>query len=1373
MQATAGTFHPSSGWMPSNHALTMSPSSWSDPESRQESPGSIKTMKTTPPSLPYEPKLVKAQQQLGSSNHNVTNNDYIYASPQQQQRPVFYPASVAGTPSGQAQPIPHPYPNNGSNNYNYPPQLASPQAVYDDPSYSGYNGGGNAHQQKDGQRTPYSADKQQKEMSLFSGMDSYSSWIEQQHDPVPPSPGGPLNNHRNHNNSTDLNQSHTSLSMTSPAPQRSIWASNADRVKSPSHLAPPTVYQPPSKVDDCDPVTGGMSRLSLLSAGSLQTQTNNHQKYRAPAGRTKSASSVQSGYSNLPGLVQASSESTTGASTMGSSWQEGSTRGRQYDADAANATILHSSLRSFLLDDDDDYNSSPSADKNVIAGPPGFGGNDMIKSPGGRPGNYKMGNANTRRNRNRNKLRQQKKVEQQHQHGRNNYHNNNARGNGSHHHNNKALKERNSITNNVQEHVPTLEPLFEKPPKGAGNNDSSSSLKRAVSQQGINSDGAPPSSEALRLLMSAAPPPRDGAASNSNLNNSTSLRQSVLDLESSFLHGSSGSLRLTSPMPSPRTPRNTVQAEPPILPQQLPAPTLPFDFSFSNYNNGNDNSTHSEEDEDLILQHILASDGHNGEGTGEDLDDQSPSSLGKKREWLLRMNKKIQEVPVGELDPSAVPISAIMNAWAKTKSAQGASMVETWLRRAQQEYSAGNHRIVPTTKMYTMAVDAWARSGERGAAANRAEALLHHMNSLYQSGEHDKLKPTTGIFNAVINAWARSREKIAPVRAEQILSWMENFRDLDIQPDKYTYNTVIHAWAKAGGTEAATKAQQLLSSMDKKFQEGNIMAKPDTITYNVVINAWAKSGGRGAALEAEKLLSKMHNLHEMGDSDVKPSVVTYGAVIDAYAKSGEKGSAARADTLLAHMIQLHQADPVKHADMLPNTYVFNTVINCWAKSKEHDAASKAEEMLVAMSRLHASGIPNLKPDAFTYTAVIDAWAKSGYRGAASRADQLLDKMEAKYLAGDADLKPNTFTYNAVINALAKSGEVGAAARAERVLQNMVNRYRTAGSDDVKPTTINFNTVLDAWAKSGGGRAAAERAEEILEWMDRLYKGGNPDVKPDTITFNAVLDAWARSGDRVAPHRAEQILDHMDDLYRAGNRGVKPDTYTYNTLINAWAKSGGRGAAARAEHVLSVMHKRYKDGDSDFKPNTRTHTSVIDAWAKSGEKGAARRAEQILNNMITHYEATGDSDVKPNVHTANAVCNACAFTKMDEDRAEAMQIAFRVFDWLSSQQDMAPDSYTFTILLSVCANLIPKEDSHTRYMHARAFFDSCREAGHVNDYVLRKLRQTVTEDEYLGLVDYRMDTSAASMPASWTRNAKINNHGKGRKGGGWNNNRRRK
>lgn len=125
--------------------------------------------------------------------------------------------------------------------------------------------------------------------------------------------------------------------------------------------------------------------------------------------------------------------------------------------------------------------------------------------------------------------------------------------------------------------------------------------------------------------------------------------------------------------------------------------------------------------------------------------------------------------------------------------------------------------------------------------------------------------------------------------------------------------------------------------------------------------------------------------------------------------------------------------------------------------------------------------------------------------------------------------------------------------------------------------------------------------------------------------------------------------------------------------------------------------------------------------------------------------------------------ACAFSKHDEDREEALQIAFRVFDWLSNQAELNSDSYTFTILLSVCANLLPREDTATRYAHGRAFFETCRESGYVNDYVLRKLRQTVTEDEFLNLIEYRTDVSAAGMPQSWTRNAKLDHsqhhHGK--------------
>ena len=82
--------------------------------------------------------------------------------------------------------------------------------------------------------------------------------------------------------------------------------------------------------------------------------------------------------------------------------------------------------------------------------------------------------------------------------------------------------------------------------------------------------------------------------------------------------------------------------------------------------------------------------------------------------------------------------------------------------------------------------------------------------------------------------------------------------------------------------------------------------------------------------------------------------------------------------------------------------------------------------------------------------------------------------------------------------------------------------------------------------------------------------------------------------------------------------------------------------------------------------------------------------------------------------------------------------------------MQADAYTYTILLSVCSNLLPKDDKMTRLHHAQAFFQSCCESGHVNDYVLRKLRQTVTEEEYLALIEYR---DASSLPLAWTRNAR--------------------
>ncbi len=267
--------------------------------------------------------------------------------------------------------------------------------------------------------------------------------------------------------------------------------------------------------------------------------------------------------------------------------------------------------------------------------------------------------------------------------------------------------------------------------------------------------------------------------------------------------------------------------------------------------------------------------------------------------------------------------------------------------------------------------------------------------------------------------------------------------------------------------------------------------------------------------------------------------------------------------------------------------------------------------------------------------------------------------------------------------------------------------------------------------------------------------GYHEICPDTISYNAYIDAWARSGEKIAAERAEQILRHMDKLHASGNTRVKADSYSYNTVLNAFGPKVVRSVHhdVRAEHVLLIMETKFRNGDTHLKPNTRSYTTVIDTWAKSLlESNAARKAEQIFIGILAQYEQTMELEAKPNTATANAVMNSCAFTQFECEKPEALSIAFRVFYWLCSQDDIHPDSYTYTIMLAVCSNLLPKGESHARYSNAQRLFFSCKESGHVNDFVPRKLRNTGTDEEYRNIVGHHIDYPAKDLPSFWTRNA---------------------
>ena len=115
------------------------------------------------------------------------------------------------------------------------------------------------------------------------------------------------------------------------------------------------------------------------------------------------------------------------------------------------------------------------------------------------------------------------------------------------------------------------------------------------------------------------------------------------------------------------------------------------------------------------------------------------------------------------------------------------------------------------------------------------------------------------------------------------------------------------------------------------------------------------------------------------------------------------------------------------------------------------------------------------------------------------------------------------------------------------------------------------------------------------------------------------------------------------------------------------------------------------------------------------------------------------------------------------------MAFRIFEWLDTQPDIKPDAYTYTIMLSVCANLILKEDPGMRFENARMLFQKCCESGHVNDHVLWKLKLTINEQEYYQLVGAGVEAKTTDLDPSWSRTATMK-RGHGDNRNSWSRNR---
>ncbi|VEU36011.1 unnamed protein product [Pseudo-nitzschia multistriata] len=177
------------------------------------------------------------------------------------------------------------------------------------------------------------------------------------------------------------------------------------------------------------------------------------------------------------------------------------------------------------------------------------------------------------------------------------------------------------------------------------------------------------------------------------------------------------------------------------------------------------------------------------------------------------------------LKPNAMFYSAILQAWAKTATAEGAEKAFSLLQRNIALYADGNDYAKPHTIVYNAVMDAIARSNMAGAGA-RAEDLLTEMEFLYQSGDED-MRPSRRSFNAAILAYRN--EGNGSKKAEELLYRMEELADSgrnEVRPDVVSYNNAIAAVVEDTNSEnTADRAQALLDQMEVYG------IKPDGRTY--------------------------------------------------------------------------------------------------------------------------------------------------------------------------------------------------------------------------------------------------------------------------------------------------------------------------------------------------------------------------------------------------------------------------------------------------------------------------------------------------------------------------------------------------------------
>lgn len=321
--------------------------------------------------------------------------------------------------------------------------------------------------------------------------------------------------------------------------------------------------------------------------------------------------------------------------------------------------------------------------------------------------------------------------------------------------------------------------------------------------------------------------------------------------------------------------------------------------------------------------------------------------------------------------------------WSHRHSRKAALMVERLIRRVVQEQilvvevdkavadsSSSSPSVVDMSLMYTAAIRGWTNSGERGAAAQRAEDILDAMQQRYMDGV-DGIKPEIEAYNLVLMAYARSELLEAPQKALKVLEKLHEWNAsgaTDIAPNKESYATVLKAFAKTGKPDAPFHVKRLLEHLEGLAQdEGFKSVRPDYMCHGAYVSALIDAmdrdhiTGEEAAIEAE---AYVYELLASPYEDARPDAWIFTMVLAAWSKSGSKDMCERAESLLQVFEDYYERSG-RSEKTRPNTVSYNFMLACYSRSSLLGNGERAHKLLRKM----ASGNNTFaRPDLVSYNS---------------------------------------------------------------------------------------------------------------------------------------------------------------------------------------------------------------------------------------------------------------------------------------------------------------------------------------------------------------------------------------------------------------------